>query len=240
MPTSSSAAEADAVTAFPRLHIRRMGGGDAQVVMVHGIVTGSHASWLMTSAPAVAQTHGVTLYDLRGHGFSERPESGYTPEHHLGDLHRVTEGLDRFALVGHSFGALLSLRFASRWPERVCGVLCIDPPIGGNLRELDEEDVRPATLRRHGRTLAQTTLAADLASERRVEAQELFGLACPVQVLFGSRSPYSAAADEVGAVIGPENVAVIDGGHSLHVDARDQVTRRILGFLETLPRSGAD
>jgi pimeloyl-ACP methyl ester carboxylesterase len=188
----------------------------------------------MTSAPAIGQHHRVVLYDLRGHGLSERPESGYTPQHHLADLERVTTGIDRFALVGHSFGALLSLQFARLNPGRVSGVFCVDPPIGGHLRDLDEEDVRPATLRRHGRTLAQTTLAQDLADVRRMDTEDLGDLACPVAVVFGSRSPYSRSADLVGDIIGTEHVAVIEGGHSLHVDARDEVTARILAFLETV------
>ena len=135
----------------PRLHVRRLGAGDSHVVMMHGIVTGSLASWLLTSAPKVAKEHAVTLFDMRGHGLSERPPSGYRISDMLDDLNRVTEGIDRFALVGHSYGAWVSARAAERWPDRVTALFAVDPPLGSVVRDLDPEEVRPSTLRRHGR-----------------------------------------------------------------------------------------
>ena len=65
----------------PRLHVRRLGAGDSHVVMIHGIVTGSLASWLLTSAPKVAKEHAVTLFDMLGHGLSGSLSSVTATEH---------------------------------------------------------------------------------------------------------------------------------------------------------------
>ena len=222
----------------PRLHVRRLGAGDSHVVMVHGIVTGSLASWLLTSAPKVAKEHAVTLFDMRGHGLSERPPSGYRISDMLDDLDRVTQGIDRFALVGHSYGAWVSARAAERWPDRVTALFAVDPPLGSVVRDLDPEEVRPSTLRRHGRTLAETTLLADIRSETRYGPAEPKAIPCRSKFVFGRQSPYVAGAAIVEDALGADAVAILDGGHSLHVDARAEVTDMICEFLRTSASPG--
>ena len=50
------------------------------VVFVHGLVMDNLSSFYYTLAAPLAQAgFGTVLFDLRGHGLSERPPSGYTP-----------------------------------------------------------------------------------------------------------------------------------------------------------------
>ncbi|HXA33081.1 MAG TPA: alpha/beta hydrolase [Acidimicrobiales bacterium] len=110
-----------------RLHVQYLGERDAPpVVMVHGMLSGSLASWYFGLAPVVAQSHHVVLYDQRGHGLSERPLRGYTLTELAADLDALTEGLGPCALVGHSFGGLVALRHAVDHPDRVSGVALVD------------------------------------------------------------------------------------------------------------------
>jgi pimeloyl-ACP methyl ester carboxylesterase len=68
--------------------------------------------------------------DLRGHGGSEPPENGdYTIAAIAGDVAAVVDtlGLARFVLVGHSMGGGVALTYAGANPQRVAGLVLVDP-----------------------------------------------------------------------------------------------------------------
>jgi pimeloyl-ACP methyl ester carboxylesterase len=69
--------------------------------------------------------------DLRGYGASAAPEAAFR---HSDDLVAVLDhlGLDRVAVVGSSFGGLLSLLLASARPERVASLVVLAPPRPGH------------------------------------------------------------------------------------------------------------
>lgn len=110
-------------------------GSGPPVVMLHGLLVGNLASWYFTGARAVARTHRVFLYDLRGHGRSERARDGYTVPTMCADLEALLAGWqadtpnEAIALVGHSFGALIALEFALRHPEHVSRLVLVEAPI---------------------------------------------------------------------------------------------------------------
>jgi len=69
------------------------------------------------------------LYDLRGHGLSERPPAGYTVGEAVTDLVGVLDalGVDRpVHLVGNSYGGVVALRAALEVPERVRSLVLIE------------------------------------------------------------------------------------------------------------------
>jgi pimeloyl-ACP methyl ester carboxylesterase len=111
------------------LHYQQVGDG-SDVVMVHGI-TGNLAVWHLQLVPALSDRFRVLTYDLRGHGYSGTPPSGYTPDDMADDLLGLLDGLglERPALVGHSYGADITLYFAARHPDRVSQVMAIEPAL---------------------------------------------------------------------------------------------------------------
>jgi pimeloyl-ACP methyl ester carboxylesterase len=55
--------------------------------------------------------------DLRGRGLSAKPDTGYSVEYHMGDIHALLEeqGIDSVTLLGHSLGAYISLAYAANY-----------------------------------------------------------------------------------------------------------------------------
>jgi len=76
-----------------RLHVQRLGKGGPPVVFLHGLVMDNLSSWYFTAAGKVAATADAILFDLRGHGRSERPTNGYSVEVFLDDLDALLDAL---------------------------------------------------------------------------------------------------------------------------------------------------
>ncbi|HZO05149.1 MAG TPA: alpha/beta fold hydrolase [Solirubrobacterales bacterium] len=80
--------------------------------------------------PALERTHRVVAIDLRGHGGSEKPGSGYAmPE----QASLVAEALRELqvsdaAVVGHSLGGAVSVALAESAPKLVDRVAIVDTP----------------------------------------------------------------------------------------------------------------
>jgi pimeloyl-ACP methyl ester carboxylesterase len=109
-------------------HVQQAGEGP-DVVLIHG-VTGDLSIWFLSKAMTeLARTHRVTAFDLRGHGYSDVPPTGYTSADHAADLFALMDQLDiaHAKLVGHSFGAVIALHAATLAPERVNALVLSDP-----------------------------------------------------------------------------------------------------------------
>lgn len=115
-----------------RLYYQQFGEGP-DVVLIHAL-TANLAVWMGTPLVySLAETHRVTIYDLRGHGQSEVQPEGYTSLNMAHDLIGLMDavGIDRAILVGHSFGGVIGVHAAALWPERVRGVIVSDPYFPG-------------------------------------------------------------------------------------------------------------
>ncbi|MEQ8787396.1 MAG: alpha/beta hydrolase [Pirellulaceae bacterium] len=110
-----------------KFHYRQSGAGP-DVVLVHAF-TSNMAVWLFTDiVEKLAADFRVTMYDLRGHGNSARPESGYNSAVMAGDLKKLHQALELepALLVGHSYGGTISMHAAVLYPEIVRGVILSD------------------------------------------------------------------------------------------------------------------
>lgn len=112
-----------------KLHYQDIGYGSKVVVFNHGLIMDNLSSWYFTLGSRVSTFSRAILYDIRGHGKSTRPTSGYTISNFLLDLYALTEELckhDKIYLVGNSFGGLLNIAFALKYPEKVEGIVLVD------------------------------------------------------------------------------------------------------------------
>jgi pimeloyl-ACP methyl ester carboxylesterase len=108
------------------VHVEQSGQGEP-VVLLHGF-GGSSFAWRLV-APALARRYRVIAPDLNGFGWTQRPKdiAAYTyagqAEMVLGVLREL--GIERFHVVGHSYGGGLALWLAGRHPARVRSVVLL-------------------------------------------------------------------------------------------------------------------
>jgi non-heme chloroperoxidase len=93
------------------------------VVLLHGF-TDSHPSYapLMAHLPESIRAYALTT---RGHGDSEKPESGYATADLAADVAAFMDaiGLESAVIVGHSNGSYTAQRFAIDHPERTVALV---------------------------------------------------------------------------------------------------------------------
>lgn len=103
------------------------GQGDDTVFLLHG-VTANHRVWAPI-AQALSPHARVIAVDQRGHGRSDKPDTGYAAEDFAGDVRGLVEelgGTGKNLLVGHSLGARNSIAAAALFPELISGIVAID------------------------------------------------------------------------------------------------------------------
>lgn len=110
---------------------RDEGAGDA-VVFIHGH-TLDHRMWEAQITPLVEAGYRVVCYDLRGHGQTDAPPTGYTPEELAADLKALLDGLgiEQADIVGLSRGGAIALAFALAYPDVTRTVTFIDSILPG-------------------------------------------------------------------------------------------------------------
>jgi non-heme chloroperoxidase len=103
----------------------------AEIVFVHEL-NQSHLSWSRQIHSELATQFHLLTYDLRGHGFSDRPEDGifYKEGKRWGDeLNAVilAAGFHKPVLVGWSLGGLVILNYLKSYGEKnVAGLVFVD------------------------------------------------------------------------------------------------------------------
>jgi 3-oxoadipate enol-lactonase len=109
-------------------HDRR--GSGPPVVLIHGLGGTSASIWKHLPGELEREFEVVT-FDLRGTGASERAPGPYSMDDFVADLRGLVEelGLERPALVGHSFGGSIALAYAARYADEVAAVVSAGGPV---------------------------------------------------------------------------------------------------------------
>lgn len=226
-------------------------GTPPTAVLLHGLAADTMASWYFTLAyPLVEYGFRVVLQDLRGHGRSERPVSGYVLDDFVDDLEALIalRGDGPVHLFGNSFGGTIAYAYAARHPDRVAGIVAVEssPPTQEWLTRLgDRLRHRPRILatsapRSGGARLADTTLRDDLPASQLPDPAALAAIRCPVLCLYGERSPAYELAASTGRLLSSARIEVFAGQrHSLLVDRPAEVRAAVTAWLDTeFPRGG--
>jgi pimeloyl-ACP methyl ester carboxylesterase len=262
----------DALARGVRLHYERLGPRDAsaRIVFVHGLVVDNLASWYFSVACAAAHFADVLVYDLRGHGKSERPSAGYRVDDMVLDLAGLldtTLGLAPVCLVGNSFGALVALQFARRFPERAAGLVLVDGHLGNDgfsermaetlsLRGAEADRAIAKTFqhwpgqtspRKRAKLVEQaralvlgTTLVDDLRATPPLVARDFARISTPTLALYGESSDLIRESAPLLGSMPCCTLEVLPGcTHSVLWEATGQVRSRAVSFCQRFQSRGA-
>jgi pimeloyl-ACP methyl ester carboxylesterase len=111
------------------LQYYRTGDGTlTPLVLLHGF-TDNGLFWA-DLAHAFEKDYDVIMYDLRGHGFSDAPQTGYYVDDYVADTVGLVRELklERPVIIGHSLGGSIAAMLAVEYPDIPQKIVLIDPP----------------------------------------------------------------------------------------------------------------
>ena len=122
------------------LHVTVWGEGNATpVVMTHGMAAWG-GLWEETAMALAAKGYRVIAVDQPPFGFSERTDEDFSRSRQAARLDALAEAmaLERYLLVGHSYGGGVAMETALRYPKRIKGLVLVCPVI--NLTSDGDDD----------------------------------------------------------------------------------------------------
>ena len=218
------------------------------ILLIHGF--GGRARQWRYQIEEFARTNRVIALDMRGHGRSDRPQSGYDMPQFMADITAVLNHLhlnDPIILVGHSFGVAIATEFAWLYPERISRLILIAGAGEYNIPKPYKLLFRlPPNLIGLLQPVADRFADASLRSLRQIYLHNLRSwrgwdkfpkLQPPTMVILGNKDRVlpQAAFERVAELVPPQTSEVINVGVSAHMvmlERRDAVNRAIERFIE--------
>jgi pimeloyl-ACP methyl ester carboxylesterase len=243
------------------IHYQVNGSTGPVLLLTHGY--GATSAMFARNQAALAASHQVVTWDLRGHGRSDYPAdpAHYSTASALADMAALLAkvGADQAALGGHSLGGFLSLDFALTFPARVTALVLIGT--GPGFRSDSARDDWNRRAHATAARLAERGLAGLGGSDElhggehrdasglihaatgtltQRDAHVIDGLpriAVPTLVVVGANdTPFLGAADYMAAKIPAAHKVVIPAaGHAPNVSAPELFNAEVNRFLGELP-----
>lgn len=110
------------------LHVVDWAGAEPTILGLHGSAGMAHSFGAL--AERLTPAHRFVGVDLRGHGFSDKPPSGYDLERHVADITELIGALRlrRPVLLGHSAGGAIATFVAGK--ADVAGLILLEAMVG--------------------------------------------------------------------------------------------------------------
>jgi pimeloyl-ACP methyl ester carboxylesterase len=259
---------ADVTVGGVQFHVQRLAGRRPAgarpvhpVVFVHGLGMDNLSSFYFTLANPLSNAGAeVILYDLRGHGLSDRPRTGYQVGDSVADLAALLDALGVAGpvhLVGNSYGGTIALGFALAHPERVASMVLIEAHltvagwaeqmkatlcrIGSDLAAGNTQVWLSMYHRKHARMAERandlingTTFLTDLLTVDPLDPRSLRTLECPVRAVYGEHSDAVDYAHQLDQYLPSCALTVLPGfGHSVLMDATVALRKIVLSWFTT-------
>lgn len=215
-------------------------------VFIHGF--GGQASQWQYQLQKFALENRVIAIDLRGHGLSDAPTSGYTLDQLIVDLETALTLLKvkgKFVLVGHSFGGALATEYALKHSDRVERLVLIATAGEFKLQPMLHLVLSlPLSVLRLMGAFTKKWLFAPLPVIKQLYFRSMAtwngwerfkALSVPTMVIRGHRDiVFDRARFEkvTEAVPGGEDVDIGASGHLVMLERREAVDRAIERFLD--------
>ncbi len=105
-----------------------MGVEDGPALILQHGMTDNSRSWSLVASDFAEAGYHVYMLDLRGHGYSDKPETGmYTIIDFSNDIAAFMDakGIEKADLVGHSLGSMTMQAFMMNYPDRCNHVVLV-------------------------------------------------------------------------------------------------------------------
>lgn len=180
-----------------RIHYVEAGDGEP-LLLVHGFIAWSF-TW-RKNLPALSERFHTYALDLRGFGLSQRgPHLHYGLDDQADLLAAFLNQMqvERVALIGHSMGGEIALRFALRHPDRLKGMVLVSPSALINRRRqwaerylLPVPGLGPLTVRAAmlNRRFAAASVRGAYHQPEQVTPEDVAGYYLPARIPGSARS----------------------------------------------------
>ncbi len=238
-----------------RLYVEIYGQDETPPVVLlhHGL--GSTRAWQAQVPTLVEAGFRLVVYDRWGYGLSDsRPvmlEPSFNED--IQDLLALLDllGIEQAALVGHSDGGTISLKFAALYPQRVCCLVSVAahvyvepkmiPGILGIRTAFVEGGLRAGLFRLHGDKVDQVFTNwfegwTDPLNQAWDIRTLLAQISCPILVVQGDADEHATPthAQMLAAAIQGAELWIVPGvGHMLPQDEPQIFNKRLSQFLRS-------
>lgn len=194
--------------------------GRVGVLLSHGF-TGSPASMKPWAEYLAGQGYAVSLPRLPGHGTTWQEMNTTTWAHWTAEIERAFEALanrvDTVFVCGLSMGGGLALRLAADHPDRVAGLVLVNPAVGTNRLDVKllpvlkhmvpsmpgiANDIKKPGIEEHGYTKTPLRAADSMFKGYKQLRGDLGRITCPILI-------YRSAVDHV---VDPSSARIIKAG----------------------------
>lgn len=242
-----------------KVHIQELNKNAKQtVVLIHGMFS-NLSIYYFNIAPILAKHYHVVMYDLKSHGMSERFHDGYDLESMSSDVLNLMDylQLEKAHLVGYSFGGLIALKTALKYPNRVDKLVVMEAPdprddktrdiideyskeflehYVANFTDTTKVQMGKRQMEKNHRMyeflFEQTSIKADMIKEKDFLSKiNLTELAVPALLLYGSQSNCKPTGELLKTQIGQSELELIPGDHNIPIQEPAQIAETIHHFL---------
>jgi pimeloyl-ACP methyl ester carboxylesterase len=130
-----------------RLHLLEEGQGSPTIILEAGLMS-TNLSWTDIRRK-LAESYRVVTYDRAGLGWSDIGPMPRTAERIVDELHSLLDLAAipaPYVLVGHSFGGLTMPLFAARYPEKIAGMVLVDPVVPAEWNPPSDQDLKRSNI----------------------------------------------------------------------------------------------
>lgn len=236
--------------------------GNKTILILHGWGVGSD-SWVETAVLLAQENCKVIVPDMPGFGKSKPPKTAWNVDDYVEWVKNFAEELrlDKFVLLGHSFGGQVAAKFAAVYPKKVdklilCAAAVIRKPRLGSRQRLAKFLARGKVFLQHipfgiypvlRKIVYRVSGTRDYSQLRGVMAQTFLNVVgesvldsakqikIPALIVWGDRdseTPLEDAYKIKNTIVGSRLEIIKTAGHKLHRTHTKILVQNLINFLE--------
>ncbi len=190
--------------------------------LVHGGPGADHSGYKPVFSP-LSQKMQLVYFDHRGQGRSARgPKSSYTLDNNVEDMEALRQylGLDKIVVIGGSYGGMVALTYASRYPAQVSHlIVMVTAAHSGFLARAQDILAERGTAEQQA--IAQSLWTGTFESEAQL--QEYFRIMQPLYAITANPTVSKPTGDR--AILSVDAINVAFSGFLQTYDIRAQLPK---------------